>query len=379
MKRTNEHLESLARKWQNGEITDQEKIEFNQWYNSFDDTRLEDTSKESVIELKDRLYRAILQKENISVHKVKKLIPWTRITAAASLLIMLSIGGWFVLRNRQMPDVAAGGNKAILTLANGKQIILTTAKNGLLASQSNTNIQKTADGQLLYAANTTQAANNPMQYNTIATPRGGQYWVTLADGSKVLLNAASSLKYPVAFNGNERLVELTGEAYFEVVHNAAKPFRVKTAGQVVEDIGTHFNINAYADEPNTQTTLLEGSVKVSQDGTENTKILVPGEQLIAGDNLFKSRKINVDQAVAWKDGLFVFDHTNLRALMRQVSRWYDLEIVYEGDVKNEDYFGEVERKYSLNEVIKILKTGGLHFRIEAAAGGSKQAKLIVTP
>ena len=183
----------------------------------------------------------------------------------------------------------------------------------------------------------------------------------------------------MAFNGNERLVELTGEAYFEVVHNAQKPFRVKTASQVVEDVGTHFNINAYTDEPDTKTTLLEGGIKITRPATAETKILVPGQQAVLNSQVFTIRKVDVAESVAWKDGLFVFDHTDLHALMRQVSRWYNIKVVYQGNVTNDEFFGEVQRKYTLAEVVKVLKLGGLNFRIEEPASPGGQKQFIITP
>jgi ferric-dicitrate binding protein FerR (iron transport regulator) len=385
---TTERIKLLAQKWQTGNISDDEKIEFNNWYNGFDDTFLEETSAETVSDLKERLYHNIAQKENIPAQRVRQLMPWQRIAAAAAVLLMLSIAGWFVWHKPSVEQIAqnipAGGNRAILTLVNGQRIVLTSAKNGVLAQQGTITISKTADGKVVYntAGGVVSAKNtdNALAYNTISTPRGGQYWVVLADGSRVLLNAASSLKYPVTFKGTERLVELTGEAYFEVVHNAASPFRVKTAGQLIEDVGTHFNVNAYTDEPDTKTTLLEGGVKVTSLTTAATKLLVPGQQAVLDSHSFTVQKANIEQALAWKDGLFVFDHTDLHSLMRQVSRWYNIDVAYEGDVKNDQFFGEVERKYSLAEVVKVLKLGGLHFRIEEHVTEAKETKtLIVMP
>jgi hypothetical protein len=279
-------------------------------------------------------------------------------------------------------DIKAGGNKAILTLDNGSKIILDDAINGVIAKQMGIRISKTSDGQLIYTqteADTMAAGAKILVYNTIETPIGFQYRINLPDGSKVWLNASSSLRYPVIFKGNERLVELTGEAYFEVTHNDKMPFMVKAAGQVVEDLGTHFNINAYSDEPGIRTTLLEGRVRVKQIATHTSKEIIPGQQTLLTNEIFTVANVNIEQVIAWKDGLFVFDHTDLRALMRQISRWYNLQIVYEGNVKNDVFFGEVDRKYSLDEVLKVFELGGLHFRIEGSPSGNQQKRLIVMP
>jgi transmembrane sensor len=304
---------------------------------------------------------------------------------AASVLLCLSAGLYVYLQRSVKPNqfvvikasqVKAGGQLAILTLANGKKIVINNQSNGTLAMQGNTTITKNSNGEVSY---TGTGDNSEPAYNTITTPVGYQFKVDLPDGSKVWLNAASSLTYPVAFKGRERLVELTGEGYFEVVNNPAMPFKVKTATQTVQDLGTHFNINAYSDEPDTKTTLLEGSIQVTQQQTSNHKIIVPGQQTLLTDQLFTVRQVNTAQVVAWKDGEFNFDHTSLHDLMRQVSRWYNVKVIYEGNVKDDQFFGEVERKYDLGEVLQVLQLGGLHFRVEANQNDAAQKKLIIMP
>ncbi|MDR6941357.1 FecR domain-containing protein [Mucilaginibacter pocheonensis] len=343
-------------------------------------------------ELEDQmrlLSERMKQQEDLSL-PTRKLFPF-RWVAAASVLIMLSAGLYFYIKGPvpqddvvilKASDIKAGSNNAILTLANGSQINLNNAANGIIAKQSGINVTKTANGQVIYQVIptvSTASGDAAITYNTITTPIGNQYRVDLPDGTKVWLNAASSLRYPVSFKGSERLVELTGEGYFEVAHNAAMPFRVKTSKQEIEVLGTHFNINAYTDEPDTKTTLLEGSVKVSLNAGTNAVRLVPGQQALLKDDRLNVRKINAEQAVAWKEGLFEFDHTDLHALMRQVSRWYNVQVVYEGNIKELESFGEVERKYSLDQVLKVLELGGLHFRVEASNNGTGQKRLIVTP
>lgn len=298
---------------------------------------------------------------------------WPRIAAAASIIIALSLGGYFLLHKKSPQpamslaknDVAPGGNKAILTLSDGKQINLSDAGKGKLAQQNNATIKKTADGQIVYnEAALPSTKQVPIAYNTITTPRGGKYNLVLADGTIATLDAASSIKYPVAFTGNERKVEITGQVYFEVVHNASQPFRVVVKGETIEDVGTHFNINAYDDEPAIVTTLVEGSIKVNRNG--QSALLKPGQEALATGATGKIivRKANVQQAIAWKDGLFRFDQTELKTLMRQVSRWYDLNVVYQGNVVNDEFDGAIPRDVKLSQLLKILASNQVHFEIE---------------
>lgn len=300
---------------------------------------------------------------------------WPRIAAVASILLVLTAGLVYYLNTSYVRsgglnltksnDIAPGADKAILTLANGKQIVLTGAKNGAVADENDARIRKTADGQLVYER--LSGSESSSLYNNITTPRGGQYTIMLSDGTKVILNAASSLKYPTTFKGAERTVELTGEGYFEVAHHKSRPFKVISEGQTVEVLGTHFNINAYADEPNVKTTLLEGSVDV------NGTFIKPNQQAIfSAGNQIVVKQVDPANVVAWKDGLFKFDHTDLKTAMRQIARWYDVEIVYEGDVDNEQFYGKIERSYTLSEVLKVLELSKVHFKIAGR-------KIIVTP
>ena len=199
-------------------------------------------------------------------------------------------------------------------------------------------------------------------YNTLTTPRGGQYHLTLSDGTSVWLNAASSIKYPIAFTGNERRVEITGEVYFEVEHNAAKPFRVICNGQTVEDLGTHFNINAYNDENAVKTTLLEGSVNVSAAG--KNKMLKPGEQAQLQHGNIRIADVDVNKVAAWKNGLFQFNDDNIRDIMRQLGRWYDVDIKYEGNLPDWEFSGAIPRNANLSQVLDILSFVKVHFRID---------------
>jgi hypothetical protein len=302
-----------------------------------------------------------------------------KVAAALLIFAFFSVVAYIIVNQRQARktivaktnDFAPGGNKAILTLANGHKIILSATKNGVVARQGNTQINKTSEGEVIYEAGALPI--NQSSYNTMTTPRGGQYHLVLADHTNVWLNAASSIKFPVAFNGKYREVEITGEAYFEVAHDAAKPFRVLTNGQAVEVLGTHFNINAYPDEANTQTTLLEGSVKITKGN--NFAIVRPGQQAITstGTNKIECLKVNTAVVVAWKEGYFRFDNSDLPIIMRQFSRWYNIEVEYEGSSLGDQYFkGKISRASSLSRVLKILEAGGIHFKI-------KDNKLIVLP
>ncbi|SEM92061.1 FecR family protein [Chitinophaga rupis] len=263
-------------------------------------------------------------------------------------------------------DVGPGSSKALLTLANGATVTLDSA--GKQVIQQGTTVIRQQNGQLQYHV---QGAAALVGYsmNTLATPRGGQYQLVLPDGSKVWLNAASSLRYPTVFSDTGRLVELTGEAYFEVQSlsrsdNKKVPFRVKVNNMVVEVLGTHFNIMAYSDEQAIRTTLLEGSVRVSQNSSG--QVLRPGEQAVvaAGNEIKVLHSVNVQEAVAWKNGVFQFNRAGLPVVMRQLSRWYDVEVVYEGKIPDQEFLGKMQRELNLSEVLSILEKSGVRFRME---------------
>lgn len=314
-----------------------------------------------------------------------KIISWRGfyMVAAAVLIVFISgIAAWFALRNpkdntianappQQLKNKAVpGGNKAILTLSDGSTIILDDAKNGKVAQQGGTQIAKSANGQLVYKA--LDGKPSEVVFNTLTTPRGGQFKLTLPDGSEVWLNAASSIKYPTAFIGNERKVEISGEAYFEIAHNAAMPFKVSVNGMVVKVLGTHFNINAYNDEASIKTTLLEGRVSLTKGS--NAAILNPGQQAQLGNNgnIKVINHVDLDQVVAWKNGYFSFNRSNLQTVMRQLARWYDVEIDYEGKIPERQFGGKIDRNSDLSEVLKILEESKIHFSIE-------EKKIIVRP
>jgi hypothetical protein len=301
---------------------------------------------------------------------------WMPYAAAAVVLLIAGIilfskrsAQPFVITPPQpapVKDLPPGGNKAILTLADGAVINLDDAKNGDIARDGNARIVKPGNnGALVYHA--MPGNQQAVVYNTVTTPRGGQYQLGLSDGSKVWLNASSSIHFPTTFNGKERVVELTGEGYFEIARNTAMPFSVTVNGIRVHVLGTHFNINAYHDEPVVRTTLIEGGLKVV--AAEQTVLLRPGQQAVAGED-GRSLKLDpgadLEEVMAWKNGIFNFKNQDIAVIMRQISRWYDVEVVYEGKRPEGHFSGMISRNTSAYTVLKMLEYGGVHFRI---AGG----------
>lgn len=311
--------------------------------------------------------------------------------AAAAVVAVLGIGTYFWLQNSSTtqpppqvattkPDVAPGRNGAVLTLADGSNVLLDSLGNGTIAIENGARISL-EDGNITYGK-----GNNAtdIRYNTMSTPNGRQFTVVLPDGTKVWLNAASSLRYPTMFTGTERKVEITGEAYFEVAKNASMPFRALVNNStVVEVLGTAFNISSYNNEKEIKATLVEGAVRVITDNNAesriNSVVLKPGEQakITAAETsrgaLTVLKNVDIGKVIAWKNGLFNFNGVKLEDAMMQLARWYDIEIVYEKDVPNITFFGEVSRDVSLAGLLKGLEGAGVNFRIEEGK------KLVVYP
>jgi len=298
-----------------------------------------------------------------------------RYAIAASIVLFLTVSGYFLFHKHggrslatvKITDKPPGRSQATLTLANGKKIVLGGAVNGNLTSQAAITISKTSNNVLVYTIRPDEGlAQSPSQKNTLTTANGEQYQVILPDGSHVWLNAASSLTYPVAFTGRCREVELNGEAYFEVTHNKAMPFQVKTLQQEVQVLGTHFNINAYQNEPLTSTTLLEGSVKVMLTAGDKAVTIVPGQQAVVKQNGLSVEEVDTDDAVAWKNGYFLFDDEDLESIMRKISRWYDVKVDYtDNALKHEMFSGTISRYSHVSQVIKTLElTNAAHFHLE---------------
>lgn len=339
--------------------------------------------------IKQKIKNQNEEDETHVVHLVTKnnIFPWARFSAAACLIGLLGSAIYFTTKENAsvlpMPrplavqptkdTLAPAGNKAMLILSNGQEISLDGAPPGQLAQQANAVIHKTADGKIEYNLLSGNADSAPkIALNILKTPRGGKYNLTLSDGTRVWLNAVSSIRYPSVFPDNNREVEISGEAYFEVAHDSKRPFRVFTAGQTIEDLGTRFNVNAYDDEPNMQTTLLEGSVRVSNK--LHSALLTHGQQAILGAN--QSIKVNtnadIDEVMSWHHDLFNFQDADIKTVMRQLSRWYDVDITYEGKISERRFSGKIHRNVSALKVADILSYKQIHFRIEGR-------KIIVMP
>jgi ferric-dicitrate binding protein FerR (iron transport regulator) len=322
----------------------------------------------------DRVRNRLLQTIE-STPIITRSFQWLRVAAAAAVIIALGILAYIFypstkkeesISQVQQPappahDVAPGTNAAILTLADGTQIPLGTESTNHLPKQGNVSVIN-AQGQLVYQ--NTAAKPGEIVYNTLTSARGQSYSLVLSDGTKLWLNASSSVRFPVAFTDRERDVEITGEVYFEVAKDASRPFRVKTNDMQVEVLGTQFDINAYPDETGVTTTLVEGSVKVNTK--DKVLHLSPGQQskLLSNGSLQLLKDVNVDEIIAWKNGFFHFESADLRSILRQFSRWYDIEVVYEGEPKDRSFFAIVNRNSSLANVLKMLNANNIHFTIE---------------
>lgn len=362
--------ELLAEKWLNGTITPEEAQEYADWYLANQEKPIgipaafaasRQVQHDRIL---DKLHKSMGEPGKAAplvhrVHFMRRSGWW----AAAAIILLLGAGAYFWtsrpagrLAGTTKPvqkDIPPGGNKAVLTLAGGQTIVLDSAANGMLATQGASQVIKQDNGQLAYTSDK-QAHSAALLYNTLSTPRGGQYRLTLPDGTGVWLNAASSITYPTAFTAQERKVTVTGEAYFEVAQDKSKPFHVQVNNMEVTVLGTYFNINAYTNEADIKTTLLEGSVRISRGG--DTKLLRPGQQAQAG-NAAAIRvvdDVNTSQVVAWKNGLFDFKDADLKAVMRQLERWYDIQVEYKGVVSGYAFRGKLQRSLNLAQVLHIL-------------------------
>ncbi|PSL23016.1 FecR family protein [Chitinophaga ginsengisoli] len=359
-------FKALLHKYNTGECTPEEKAIIESWYHQLELPGLEELTDEQLVEI-EQLRPSL---------PVKQRTRWPWISVAAAVAVLVTAGGYFLYHSmntqKHQPialmqdDALPGSNKAVLTLANGQRIMLEDAQKGALAQQGSIVIEKKADGELNYISGAELHEDDAPLINTVSTPRGGQHHLVLADGTQVWLNAASSITYPVTFNSQERKVEITGEGYFEVAQRDGQPFRVVSKGQKIDVLGTHFNVNAYPDEPVTKTTLLQGAVRVTADGGESA-VLKPGQQAVL-DNLqqIKVRFIDPEVAIDWKEGDFVFKNETLPDIMRKVSRWYDVD-VDDGHYNHSKltFSGEVSRSRNLSVVLKMLEaTAGVKFTVK---------------
>lgn len=354
-----EDIRDLLERYNAGTCSDAEKVFVQDWYMQFQHTDLEDLSEKERADDLDKIAGLLPVRQK----KIRITYLWTKI--AAAVLLILTAGSYFQFHQqtssyREITAIKPGSNKAVLTLANGQQIILNNTKTGKLDYQDSSVVRKDSSGQLIYDLAHTAVASSPAGMNKIETPAGGQYQVILPDGTKVWLNAASSLSYPTAFTGHERKVILSGEGYFEVAKNKDMPFRVESPSQEVEVLGTHFNISAYTDDRTAITTLLEGSVKLN-----GKTILQPGEQSVNSGTAITVRQTDTENAIAWKNGKFKFTNENITDLMRKVARWYNVEIIYDGPMTNKDFSGSVSRFDHISRILDVLEsTNTVHFKVQ---------------
>lgn len=361
MNNSKEQLEyqKLAAKWLDGTISPDEEVKFAKWYNEGQDAEIE--ISEAFSRDEDSHKSRIFNKIQHQIGLKKTISIWPRLVAACFLIGACFTGFYFYWQHQskhaepavariESQDVLPGGNKAVLTLANGKVLSLSDLKNGQLAQQMGVVITKSKDGQLVYKAIPTYKQGSELDYNAISTPRGGQYEINLPDGTKVWLNAASSLKFPTMFGKAERKVMLSGEGYFEVAKDKNRPFKVVSDQQTVTVYGTHFNIDAYNDEKSPVTTLIEGSVDV------NGVLLKPNQQSIITNNKVSVVSADVENVMAWKNGYFRFDEEPLDAIMKKISRWYDVEVEFEDSNLKALEFGIVANRFAnVSKVLKILE------------------------
>lgn len=369
---------NIIERYNQGKCTSEEKLLVEAWETELEATGEFNAQDSRVSEWQSIVYDRIKVAANrplTPAHRIHFLrTAWVRY--AAAIILLFGSGAYFWITNKKndktvtssnkllQADIEPGNNKAILTLADGSTIALDNATNGALAQQGNVQVIKLSDGKIAY--NLKGIAAGEVMMNTMSVPRGGQYQLVLPDGSKVWLNAASSITYPAVFVGAERKIKITGEVYLEVAKNKAKPFIVDVDGRLLIGVlGTSFNVNSYADEATIKTTLVEGSVKVKVEDKES--LLKPGQRAEVAQNpntLKIIENVNIDQTLAWKNGTFNLQNLNLQEFARQLERWYDIEVKYEGNVPDKSFEGEFSRDVKLSAVLKWFSELGIQNRLE---------------
>lgn len=366
MEKPDQQQEELLSKYKKGIASPEEAAVVKYLYNLASASAEEMVAPNNYQQVGDEIWKRLLVGRKIYRLKLFKTIS----VAAAAILL---IGGSYLWYKGNANgyseallshDIAPGKNAAMLTLADGRKIALTSDVKGKLATESGASITKTANGQLIYEIKDQENAD-PQAVNTLTTAKGESYQLRLPDGTMVWLNAASSVTYPVSFSSAEtRDVKLEGEAYFEVAKDKRRPFVVKTLHQKIQVLGTHFNVNTYTDEPDQRTTLLEGSIKLSLDGSHKERLLKPGEQAVVAGSVLDVSNVDVEQAVDWKNGDFIFQSEPLTSLMRRVARWYNIQVVYASGVDKEGTFtGKVSRRKNISALLKALQSAGLKFEV----------------
>lgn len=375
----------ILEKIQRGTSTEEELLLFDQWYFQYHHQHVREYSELELLAIQEEMRRKLPVPLEQGIHGnqlIEKplLYRWPFLAVAASILILSGFAYYFfylthaktdaiVTATKYSNDIAPGGEKAYLILANGRRISLSDVKNGFLAQETGITITKMADGTISYQIRKQQPKeiNKNDSYNTIETPKGGQYHINLPDGTKVWLNAASTLKFPSSFARlvNRRVELLGGEAYFEVAKDAKHPFIVASKRQELKVLGTHFNINAYPEESTDKTTLLEGKLQLTNADSSKKFILQPGQQATLAKNGFHIYEVDVAAAVAWKNNKFVFDNEGIEEVMRKIERWYDVSVEFEGERPTDKFTGTVSRFDQLSSVLNLLElTGNVHFKIE---------------
>lgn len=379
---TDSEFKELARKCQEGTASEEEIKAFDEVYDLLlqRHTTWDANLMGEKVAVQNEIYQSLINKVDDQQKNIRVFPLWKYLSAAV-LLIVAGFSVYFFAIKTKMEDqhqqavILPGKNNAILTLADGKKVNLNEVGNGALLKQAGIQITKSADGQLLYKVlNDVEKTAKLVSYNLVETPRGGQYQIILPDGTKVWLNAASSLKFPLSFASMEdRKVELKGEAYFEVTKDKIHPFKVINEGQEVKVLGTHFNINSYEDEGAIKTTLLEGSVIVTSDyaknGVKAEVKIKPGEQAILTEKGINVVEKDVEAVMDWKNGDFIFQQESLKQIMNRVGRWYNVDVVYEKDVNaGLTFSGQMSRSKNIKEILKNLESTG---EIEFEISGSK--------
>jgi len=384
-----ESIRNLLERFGSDRCTPEEMAALERWYNELTVANTpwlqEQESVEAQTLTEDMLlqFRQLLQQHEQSVRAVNRRRLYYRFAAAAAIVLLAGTVVFYLITSsdsrkqtvahttntHELPDILPGGNHALLMLADGSSVVLDTAQQGWQLQQGISTVVKTNDGALVYKSNSA-AGTATAPINTVRTPRGGQYQVQLPDGSKVWLNAASSVSFPVQFAANRRTISVSGEVYIEAVRNSV-PFEVNILNGAgnrlgrVEVMGTSFNINAYDDEGKVRTTLVEGKVKVTgnaADGSAHSGVLLPGQQATIINNVLTiAEEADVEEAVAWKNGLFRFNDADLYTILRQAARWYDIEIAYEGAGINDRFRGSISRNVTLSEFLRILEINQVSF------------------
>jgi transmembrane sensor len=374
-KSNSERLKYLADKWLAGTISTEEKIEFDEWYLSYEDHLVEDFTAERLQAIESELYWSIQTKAEMNqsgqlhrTYHLKKVWYW-----AAAILVIMGIGGFFYTQQEtpattaEVAVIKPGSERGNLRLGDQQAYNLDGLKNGVLENRGGIEIVKTKEGEISYILREKGALNpNNIIESSISTPNGGQYKIQLSDGTRIWLNAASEVKFPIAFVKEQRVVELQGEAYFEVAKDTKRPFIVKTAKEKVTVLGTHFNVNAYREEAVSKVSLLEGKVQVATHQNDYSTRLEPGQQTVNGSGTVRVESFNPEESIAWKNGDFVFNNETLEQVMLKVGRWYDVNVQVDPSIAKIQIWASISKSEQIDKVLRLVQLASDHitYRIE---------------